>query len=176
MHNAGSVTDDLDFLIVTAPRRVWTTRAAAIVIVRWARLFGVHLCPNYVLAETALAQQQDLFMAHEIAQMIPLSGYPLYAAMRDANPWTTHYLPNARTPFYANSEICPPGRLIQHMLENSLAGTMGIALNSGNKIAKSKSLRQNRARRIHPRNWMPSMSKDISMITAIPPWNAIANA
>src|SRR5512134_2299518 len=55
--------DDVDFLIVTAPGRVWLSRAFTIAIVRLARLGGARLCPNYLLAETALAQdRRDLFI------------------------------------------------------------------------------------------------------------------
>ncbi len=128
MRNAEGPDDDLDFLIVTAPRRVWTARAAAIVMVRLARLFGVHLCPNYVLAETALQQdRQDLYMAHEIAQMIPLSGFAVYKAMREANHWMTGYLPNAQAPTYAEPGIRGRGKLFQRLVERVLNGAIGDA-------------------------------------------------
>jgi hypothetical protein len=126
MRNAESPDDDLDFLIVTTPRRVWTARAMAIILVRLARLFGVHLCPNYVLAETALGQdRQDLYMAHEIAQMIPLSGFAIYAAMRRANRWVTAYLPNAQAPYYDAPEVRRWGQLVQRIAERVLNGSIG---------------------------------------------------
>jgi hypothetical protein len=128
MRNTQSPDDDLDFLIVTAPCRVWTARAAAVVMVRLARLFGVRLCPNYVLAETALQQdRQDLYMAHEIAQMIPLRGFAIYEAMRRANYWMTGYLPNAQAPYYSEPEIRGPGRRFQQITERVLNGVMGDA-------------------------------------------------
>jgi hypothetical protein len=129
MRNAENLDDDLDFLIVTTPRRVWTARAAAILLVRLARLFGVHLCPNYVLAETALTQdRQDLYMAHEIAQMIPLSGVVIYEAMRQANRWAAAYLPNAPARAEAESEQHPQGHWLQRMAERVLGGAVGDAL------------------------------------------------
>ena len=128
MRNAENDADDLDFFIVTAPHRVWTARAASIVMVRLARLGGVHLCPNYILAETALEQdRKDLFMAHEIAQMIPLSGFDTYDAMRKANPWTSGYLPNAQTPFYREQATDLPGRFLQRLAELLLGGALGDA-------------------------------------------------
>jgi hypothetical protein len=128
MRNAESPNDDLDFLIVTAPRKVWTARAAAIVIVRLARLFGVQLCPNYVLAETALEQdRRDLYTAHEIAQMIPLSGFAVYKAMREANHWTMGYLPNAQAPTDAEPEPHGRGKLLQWIAERVLSGVIGDA-------------------------------------------------
>ena len=75
MRNASADDDDLDYVLVTAPGRVWLARAFAIVLVRLAKRRGVVVCPNYVLAESALAQDKhDLFMAHEVAQMVPIYG------------------------------------------------------------------------------------------------------
>ena len=91
--------DDIDFLIVTAPGRVWLARALAVGVVRGARLFGVGLCPNYVLAHSALSQQKrNLFIAHDLAQMVPLSGPAVYAEMRAANAWAQGYLPQGYLP------------------------------------------------------------------------------
>lgn len=117
--------DDIDFMIVTAPGRVWLVRAAAIVVVRLARLAGVQLCPNYVLAETALSQdRRDLFVAHELAQMVPLSGLPLYWRMRAANVWAEKFLPNALSLPQRARDLGPGqlGRRCQRLLERLLSG------------------------------------------------------
>jgi hypothetical protein len=59
------------------------------------------VCPNYVLAEDALEQdRKDLFIAHEITQMIPLVGHDLYWHFRAVNEWTGAHLPNANEPFH----------------------------------------------------------------------------
>ena len=74
VRNAAEDDDDLDYILVTARHRVWITRAFSILVVRLVRLGGIEVCPNYVLAENTLEQtKQDIFMAHEVAQMIPLS-------------------------------------------------------------------------------------------------------
>jgi hypothetical protein len=44
-----------------------------------------------------------LFIAREIAQMIPLNNIDLYHAFREANRWTDEYQPNAGAPFYNNN-------------------------------------------------------------------------
>jgi len=99
---------DLDYLIVTAPGRVWLTRALTMVLVRLAALRGVTLCPNYLLAATALAQPaRDLYTARELLQMRPLAGLDLYTRMLDANPWWRDFLPNA-TPAIASKESSSP--------------------------------------------------------------------
>jgi hypothetical protein len=132
MRNARTLHDDLDFLIVSVPGRVWTARAAAIVIVRLARLFHVNLCPNYVLSESALEQERrDLFMAHEIAQMVPLSGLPIYQTMRAANAWTQDYLPNAAAPFYTADLLAG-----KPLLEPLLRGRLGDSFESWERDRK----------------------------------------
>jgi hypothetical protein len=131
MRNARNTRDDIDFLIVTEPGRVWLARALAVLIVKIARLRGVWLCPNYVLARTALDQERrDLYMAHEIAQMIPLAGHDLYVMMRRANAWTDDLLPNAAAPYYHERDRRPHGigRLLQRLGELLLSGPPGNAL------------------------------------------------
>jgi hypothetical protein len=100
MHNAASENDDVDYLLVTAPGRVWLARAFSILLVRLARVNGIELCPNYVVAESALEQQRrDLFIAHEVTQMVPLYGVELYWRMRHSNAWVDDHLPNAEGMF-----------------------------------------------------------------------------
>jgi hypothetical protein len=128
MHNAANHEDDLDYILVTAPRRVWLARAFSIVLVRLARLRGVEICPNYVLAESALAQDKhDIFMAHEIAQMVPLYGSALYEQFRSANAWVNQQLPNADGTFYIEPERSPSGigLIGKRGIEFLLGGNLG---------------------------------------------------
>jgi hypothetical protein len=131
MRNASDEDDDLDYLLVTIDGRVWLARAFAILLVRLGRLRGIEICPNYVLAETALEQQKrDLFMAHEVAQMTPLYGHPLHARMRTQNTWVSDILPNAIRPFYDEPER-PLGLgwlAFKRGIEMLLGGQLGDAL------------------------------------------------
>lgn len=123
--------DDVDLLIVAARGRVWLARALCILVVRLARLFGVRLCPNYVLSESALAQSpRNLFVAHELAQMLPIAGGDIYRRMRDANRWSEGYLPNAPTRPINGSDAAPHGlaRAAQALIEAALAGRLGDRL------------------------------------------------
>lgn len=143
MHNARHISDDIDFLIVTAPNRVWLARLLAVIVVRLARLRGVQLCPNYVLSETALAQEpHDLYMAHELAQMIPLTGQALYAAMRTENCWTHAFLPNAASPFYLMADGAPRGvgLALKQLLERALRGKLGDFLERWEQRRKQRKL------------------------------------
>lgn len=88
--------DDYDYMLITEPRRVWLARAIAIILVRIARLRGIHLCPNLIVASDHLPQKRrDLYVAREIAQMVPLFGLHMYQELRAQNQWTSQFLPNA---------------------------------------------------------------------------------
>lgn len=94
--NPHGLDDDLDYLIVTKAGRVWLTRAFIVGIVKLAKLRGVQLCPNYVLSESALAQDRhDLYLAHEIVQMQHVAGAETARRFARANHWTREFLPNA---------------------------------------------------------------------------------
>ena len=87
---------DVDYMIVTAPHRLWTCRALSLLIARFAKLEGVNLCPNYLVTTNALnLRERSLYVAHELAQMIPLSGREIYRQLWQQNDWVADYLPNA---------------------------------------------------------------------------------
>ncbi|MBC8098566.1 MAG: hypothetical protein H7Y11_03930 [Armatimonadetes bacterium] len=126
--NPAHPNDDYDYLIVTQPGRVWLARAGAVLLVRLAKRRGVTLCPNFVLSQDALAQTKcDVFIAHEIAQMLPLYGVAVYADLRAANPWTAQLLPNALGAFKAPSPINVQGGWdwLKRGLEVVLGGWLG---------------------------------------------------
>lgn len=131
VHNPSDQQDDLDYMIVTVPGRVWTARAFAVLLVRLARLWGVDLCPNYVVAEDALEQgQHTLFMAHQVAQVVPIYGQALYDRLRSANRWASRFLPNAQQALYP-AGAQPPGRVwgfYKRALEVLLGGRPGDML------------------------------------------------
>lgn len=139
MRNANSDDDDLDYVLVTAARRVWIARGFAVLLVKLARRQGVEVCPNYVLAETALEQEkQDLFIAHEVIQMVPLYGFAHYTRMRDVNAWVLNDLPNTTTPFYALSEAKISGAwsLFKRGTEWVLSGVLGDMLDNWERRRK----------------------------------------
>lgn len=119
---------DSDYFLVTAPGRVWLVRGMAVALVRIARLFGDHLCPNLLLSTNALAlSDQNLYTAHEVVQMIPLYGLDQYRKMCSLNAWALSYLPNA--------EICETvacekplnraGAALKRALEQLAGGSVG---------------------------------------------------
>lgn len=87
---------DIDYFIVTEPGRLWTCRALALGLGRLAARQGLNLCPNYMVTMNALVfPDRTLYAAHEIAQMVPLSGLAVYAEIRRQNAWVGEFLPNA---------------------------------------------------------------------------------
>lgn len=106
VRNPSGYDDDLDYLIVAAEGRVWLARAFAILVVRLGRLFGVEVCPNYVVTETALRQnRRGLYVAHEVLQAVPLYGYHLHEQLLAENGWVFGFLPNARMDWPESEEI-----------------------------------------------------------------------
>ena len=115
MNNSGA-GDDIDVLIVTAPDRVWLTRAFAVALVYAGKLCGDTLCPNYVISERALVlERHTLFVAHEFVQMVPVYGREVYDRMCAANGWIQTMLPNAVRPVWSEPDQQPGviGRTLQ---------------------------------------------------------------
>jgi hypothetical protein len=122
-------TGDIDYMLIAARGRVWTARAFALVLARLVGRSGYTLCPNLVLSERRLVwSDRDLYTAHEICQMIPVSGQLVYDEFRSANAWTADLLPNAiGGPPLSPPQAEPPG-LPQSLLEWPLRGELGQRL------------------------------------------------
>jgi hypothetical protein len=89
--------DDIDFLIVTEPERLWITRGMILLIARCARMWGDTLCPNYIISSRALRfGRRDPYTAHELAQMTPLHGGEIARRLWQENEWCRDLLPNAQ--------------------------------------------------------------------------------
>ena len=120
---------DIDYFIVTEPGRLWLCRALIIGVVRMAARRGVLLCPNYFISERALAlDEHNLFTAHELAQMVPISGQTVYHRIRRLNPWVYRFLPNAKGPPRHVEERAPRHRFLGALAESALRTPLGARL------------------------------------------------
>lgn len=131
--------DDIDYLIVTAPGRVWLARALTIAVVRVAALRKLTLCPNYVLSESALAlPERDAYTARELLQMRPLAGHDVYSRMLAANAWYHELLPNWRP---ETPEPAARAGSAKRAAERALGGRLGDALERWLLRRKGRELR-----------------------------------
>ena len=89
---------DIDFFIITAPRRVWICKAYLASFRRKRRNNPDKLlCFNYLLAENAMElEEKNLFTAAEVVGLIPLSGVRAFRRFLHANDWIAAYFPRYR--------------------------------------------------------------------------------
>jgi hypothetical protein len=104
---------------------------------------GVVLCPNYFLSEQALVlAERNLFTAHEVAQMVPLTGIQTYRRMRALNRWTDTYLPNAGGHPRRVTPAEPHPRRTRRILESTLRSPLGSPFERWEMARKVRKLGQ----------------------------------
>ncbi len=87
---------DLDFFIITAPKRLWMART---LLAMYKRLFlfnsHKYFCVNYFVDEDHLEiEEKNLFTATELATVIPLYGSKQYENLNLSNTWVKAFFPN----------------------------------------------------------------------------------
>lgn len=123
MDNAES-DDDIDVMLVTSLNQLWTTR---IKVIRTLDQLGVRrkarmtlakdlVCPNIYVTTDSLAipaKAQNLYTAHEIAQVVPLfDKSSVYPQFLNQNQWIKKFLANFpilinSSGYYKNHQIHP---------------------------------------------------------------------
>jgi hypothetical protein len=95
MNNARA-NDDIDLFILAQPGRLWMCRLLVLAVVKLAARHGTELCPNFLLTTDHLQlTAHNLYVAHEVAQLVPLNRGRWYDAFLGANAWVGGMLPNA---------------------------------------------------------------------------------
>jgi hypothetical protein len=126
--------DDIDFLLLVEPGRLWACRAMVIGVVRLARLSGVELCPNYLMAtkeDTLAIPQRNLYTARELTGMRLLFGKTEYDRLIALNCWAVEWLPNSAnvarsaTPLLGKDRPGRPGQALKWAGEKVLGGWLG---------------------------------------------------
>ncbi len=135
---------DIDYLVVTAPGRLWVCRAFVVLLVRMAGLRGDELCPNYLLAESALElEETDLYTAWELAQAVPVAGIETYRRLRRRNGWVEAHLPNAADPppsTWSDGRAAPQRGVAARLLETLLESPIGDRLERWERERKIRRL------------------------------------
>lgn len=95
--------DDIDFLVIAAQNRLWLTRALVLsALLAWGvkrpddgrKEYPNLICANIFISENDLSiPDENLFIAHEVCQMMPLLGEKTYHNFLNANTWVKHFLP-----------------------------------------------------------------------------------
>lgn len=100
--------DDIDLLIVTSAKRLWSTRLLVVIILELlgkrrrpnSKSIENKFCLNMFLTEKSLAlpaKKRNLFTAHEIVQLKPVYDKEnTYLSFRRENVWVEEYLANSR--------------------------------------------------------------------------------
>ena len=88
--------DDIDFFVVTAAGRVFTTYTLLFLASRLTHTRGV-VCPNYLVDERNLtiAYHHDLFTAHQALSLLPIAGLETFERFVAANrDWVRDFYPS----------------------------------------------------------------------------------
>lgn len=142
---------DLDYMIITETNRLWLCRLMILVVDKLAQRDGYTLCPNFMLTDRNLKLPvRNLYVARELMQMLPLSGYPIYEQFLDQNRWVSDFLPNA-TPMPPSPPLQSNG--FKKISQFILGGSLGNRLEKWEqtrKIAKLSHLQADTETRFTP--------------------------
>jgi hypothetical protein len=91
----GAMGDDVDFLLLVAPGRVWITKT---LLQAWRKALPEPVrecfCTNYLLAEDRLAiDDRNVYTAIELATAVPMYGGEACGRLLDANGWARSWVP-----------------------------------------------------------------------------------
>ncbi|MEO6166359.1 MAG: hypothetical protein ABIO46_04585 [Chitinophagales bacterium] len=104
-------TTDIDFFIITAPKRLWLCRS---LLILYKKIFLLnskkYFCVNYFIdADNLEIPDKNLFTATEIITLLPFQNYQLYRQFINVNEWVKDFYPNA-LPANKNSSPEKSGR------------------------------------------------------------------
>lgn len=89
--------DDIDLFCIAEPHRVWIVMFFLKALQACSLRLGMpFLCANTCLAQDRLnIASQNLYMAHQIAHVVPMWGEDVYNQFLQKNQWVKRFLPNA---------------------------------------------------------------------------------
>ncbi len=119
--NYADEKSDLDFFIITHPKRLWIARTMFILARKMlvAKKNYKNYCLNYFVAEDLLAlDERNLFTATELTTLIPVFGFDQYHNLMKANGWLSKFFPNYKV-MTMNHET-PPSSWQKKMFERLL--------------------------------------------------------
>lgn len=123
--------DDVDFMLLVAPGRVWTLKSLLQGARRaWPEAVRDLFCTNYLLAEDRpLVDDRNLFTAVELATAVPMYGPESCTALLRANDWCLQFVPGMSWAEQRAAAAAPlPAAPLARGLEARVAGASGLRL------------------------------------------------
>ncbi|GHN00389.1 hypothetical protein WSM22_18780 [Cytophagales bacterium WSM2-2] len=111
---------DIDYFIITAPKRLWVVRTA-MAFFRRVFLLNSHknFCTNYFLdTENLTIPDQNIFTTVELLTLKPMYGTQCIESFHRANPWTNEFLPNVKPDTAA---VLTDGSVLKNIFEKILS-------------------------------------------------------
>ncbi len=125
----GGADGDVDLVLITAPRRLWIAQATVMLLRRLGGLLGIEICPNFLLsADQLVLQNRNLYVAREVAQVVPLWGEDAYQDFLAANRWIHTFLPQIANGDRQRFLEPRPQHLATRWVEKLLGGRLGTLL------------------------------------------------
>ncbi|RME28136.1 MAG: hypothetical protein D6798_03085 [Deltaproteobacteria bacterium] len=123
--------DDVDFLLLVQPGRVWTLKSMLQAMRRsWPRPVRELFCTNYLLAtDRPQVDDRNVFTAVELATAVPMYGPEECHRLLVENAWAERFVPGlAWSRARAAAALPLPTRRVARVLEGPLAGRGGQRL------------------------------------------------
>lgn len=91
-------TTDIDFFIITQPKRLWLCRT---LLIAYKKIFLLnsyqHFCLNYFIDSDHLeVEEHNLFTATEVVTLIPTCGAEVFEDFLSANQWFKQHYPHGQ--------------------------------------------------------------------------------
>ena len=87
---------DIDFFIITSPKRLWIART---LLILYKKIFLLnskkYFCVNYFISTNSLEiEEKNRFTATELTTMLPMYGNGSFHSFYEQNKWVNSFLPN----------------------------------------------------------------------------------
>ena len=119
------VDADIDFFVITKPNRLWISRFSLMVFKKIFLLNSKkNFCINYYITTNNLEiEDKNIFIAIELASLLPIYGSDFYDKLYSSNQWIKNYVPNypmRETKNIKKFKLCLMQKIIEPLLDNKL--------------------------------------------------------
>ncbi|HLP33820.1 MAG TPA: nucleotidyltransferase domain-containing protein [Bacteroidia bacterium] len=119
---------DVDYFIITTPKRLWIARSLLILFKKIVLLNNhKYFCVNYFVDTTHLEiPDKNIFTATELLTLRPMTGKEVHGSLMENNQWALAYLPNYTKRVEVDEErgARPVKCLLEKLLDNRLGDVL----------------------------------------------------